>query len=277
MDIDITEVDIKRKETFISETVESNSINLDQLEQNINENSLRSKKLFENLKALQECHENTYTNLTKTEVEHVIENIEQLKVDNQAQSDTLHELCDIIRKYLTNIKEIHTDKVLYKQNMQHILHLMYEKVKMICNFDFDESEIGALYKYQMDHVHEIRKSIEIDQNDTCCDDIKNVKKIVSQYYQLICNELDKYTKELSTLRKGSKNYSVVLDKINEFQQLYRRLILYIKQYKTINREKVVACENKEANLEHLYAYLDNVETYMSVRVKSIYNFINNAK
>jgi hypothetical protein len=275
--IDIHE--IERTETHLKTTIEHNSSSLDALEQNVTDNSKKSKELFKNLQRMQECYESTYTNLTKEEVQKVVDTIDNLELNNAKTSAELVELCEIIRKYLTNIKEVHSDKTVYKQNIQSVLNLMYDKVKAICGFEFDEDvQIGSLYTYQLDHINQIQESLRREAEEkNCCDDIKKVKRIVTEYYSVICKELSRYTEELKSMNRNSKDYSGVLNKVYEYQLLYKRLLLYIKQYKTINREQVISCEHKDATAKDLEEYLDSVEKYLTHRVTHIYKFLMDAK
>ena len=104
-----------------------------------------------------------------------------------------------------------------------------------------------------------------------------MKRIVTEYYSVICKELAKYTEQLTRMNKQSKDYTRVLNKVDEYKLLYKRLLLYIKHYKMINREQVISCENQDANYKHLYAYLESVEKYLQHRVLSMYTFLKNAR
>lgn len=264
---------INVKETITETNIQK--LQLNDLEQRIVENHEKSKQLFENISKLQDCYDVTYTKLTKEELAFLQNKMSSFK---DCRNEELEQLCALIRKYLESIVEIEDNKTIHKQNIQHMLNTMYEKVKEICEFnDEHEQTIGNLYVTQLDEMDVLRKKLKGDIELDCCKEIRKVKKLIMQYYNVITQQLDKYANLLSTMNKNSKNYSYVMNKIYEYRLLYKRLMLYIKHYKVINKESIIACENSEANITHLFRYLEDVESYLQIRINAIAHFLMTAK
>lgn len=243
---------------------------LEKLEKNIKDNSENSKKLFERLKRLQDCYKYTISNLTKKETQRVAENIKKNDVSKT------EEICDTLLKYLKNIQDIPKTKEDSQNNIKHVVSLMKDKVDEIVKTEPEDEPIGSLHTFQLEHIAKLKDSLDRDMRNDCCNEIQRVKDIVTSYYERICIELEKYTEEIKKLNKNSKNYTKVLNKIYEYRSLYKRLVLYIKHYKMVNREEIIACE-KKGNMTDVEKYLDEVEKYLKYRISIVHKFIQSVK
>lgn len=275
MDIDI---EFKEHEIRNDINIEDIEIDLVNLEESMKISSMKAKKLFTNIKQLKSCCEYSYTGIEDEELDYIIQRLSEINSNYSLKVDELRRLFDIIRKYMHNIQKTTHKKEIYKANIKNVLDLMKENVNDIKTFEPEEVEIGHLYNYEIDQIRELKKEIQRDyQNDINCKEVRQVRKLIEKYYKVICERLDYYTNELRKTNDKSKDYSNILNKVYEYRLLYKKLILYIKHYKIVNKECIIACESKGANLTHLYDFLDKLERCLRERIEYTYKFIENAK
>ena len=157
-----------------------------ELDYMVRENSIKAQNLFERLQKLQECEEYSYTNISQDEIETIVRNIKKVKENHKLNNDEVIQTCSTIHKYLDSINETNMNKDVYKKNIEHTIELLHQKVNDICNTDMSkEKKVGQLYNYQLDHMRQIKKDIQDDYNNNCCDDITQIKNIIKEYYQRI--------------------------------------------------------------------------------------------
>jgi len=279
------DVDIEHKEYEIRKEINIENIDVDisRLETSLRESSTKAKKLFMNIKKLKSCHEYSYTGISDEDLDYIIDRMQSMNQNYRLKIQELSKLFSIIRKYMESTKHTNYKKDIYKANIKNVLDLLKTNITTIKNYESNKSDIktqsiGHLYNYQIDQIHQLKKDIQQDyENDKDCKEIRQVRTLIEQYYQVICEKLDYYTKELRKTNETSKDYSEILNKVYEYRLLYKRLILYIKHYKIINKEKIIMCQDGSGNLTHLYKYLDKLEKCLEYRIQNIYNFIETAK
>jgi len=272
------DIDIEHKEHYINKeiNIENMDIDISNLEVKMKESSMKAKKLFTNIQKLKSCCEYSYTGISDEELNYIISRIEDMNKNYKLKTEELTQLFCIIRKYMENIRQTGHKKEIYKKNIKNVLQLLKQNINTIQNYKVkkESQSIGHLFNYQIDHIRQLKKDIQNDyETDKNCKEIRQVKKLIEQYYQVICERLDYYTNELRNTNDKSKDYSSILNKVYEYKLLYKRLILYIKHYKIINKETMTACENKNANLEDLYQFLKGLEQCLKLRNDHIYTFI----
>lgn len=275
------DIDIEHKEHIIKKelNIENIDIDIQRLEVNLKESSTKARELFTKIRKLKSCCKYSYTGISDNELDYIIEHLKKVRNDYRMTREELTKMCSVIRKYLENIKKTSYKKDVYKANIKNILELLKKNVTSIHKYKSESSEsIGHLYNYQMDHIYQLKKDLQQDyENDKNCKEIRQVKTLIEKYYQVICEKLDYYTKELKKTGEHSTDHSKLLNKVYEYRLLYKRLILYIKHYKIVNKEKIVMCDDKSANLKDLYTFTEKTEEYLDYRIRHIYSFIQNAK
>lgn len=275
------DIDIEHKEHITNKEINITNIDIDirNLETSMRESSIKARKLFMNIKNLKACSEYSYTGISDTELDYIIEQMSNMNQKHRLKTEELTKTFSIIRRYMKNTEETSYKKDVYKANIKNILELLKKNVTHIQNYKIEEgNDIGHLYNYQIDHMRQLKQDIQRDySNNKDCKEIRHVRILIEKYYKVICERIDYYTNELKRTNEKSSDHSDIMNKIYEYRLLYKRLILYIKHYKIINKEKLIICENKSENLDHLYQFLDKLEKCLKYKIDHIYNFIQNAK